>query len=95
MKKYKPEPLDVSDVVLPADIIGLREKLSENVHNSWAEQRIKEDWKYGEKRDDKLKTHPSLIPYSELPESEKEYDRITVDNTLKAIVKLGYKIIKD
>ena len=88
MKNYTPEPLNTKDIVLSADMIDLREKLAKNVHDAWAEQRLREGWKYGEKRDDDLKTHPSLIPYNELPECEKEYDRITVDNTLKAIIKV-------
>ncbi len=95
MKDYTPEPIDTSDVTLSSDMIELCEKLAENVHDSWAAQRLKENWQYGEKRNDDLKLHPSLIPYSELSESEKEYDRITVTNTLKTITKLGYRIIKD
>jgi ryanodine receptor 2 len=35
------------------------------------------------------------VPYSELPEAEKEYDRITALETLKTIIKLGYRIEKD
>jgi len=33
------------------------------------------------------------VPYDELPESEKEYDRVTAIGTLKAILKLGYRIL--
>ena len=50
---------------------------------------------YGEKRNDELKTHPCLIPYEELPEAEKDYDRNTAVGTLKLIMKLGYKIEKE
>ena len=35
-----------------------------------------------------------LVPYDELPESEKEYDRNTAIETLKLIIKLGYKITR-
>ncbi|MBR5780829.1 MAG: Ryanodine receptor Ryr, partial [Bacteroidales bacterium] len=41
---------------------------------------------------DTLKTHPCLIPYEELPEVEKAYDRDTALGTLKLIKKLGFKI---
>ena len=57
-----------------------------------AETRIKQGWKYGEQRNDELKTHPCLVPYEELPEEEKEYDRNTSIGTLKLIMKLGLKI---
>ena len=35
---------------------------------------------------------PCLVPYADLPESEKEYDRNTAMQTLKAIIALGYGI---
>lgn len=89
---YTPSPIDTSDVVLPADILELAERLAENTHEVWAKGRINDGWTYGETRDDLLKKHPCLIPYDELSESEKEYDRATALETLKLIVKLGYSI---
>ena len=93
-KKYVPQPLDLSEVELPSSLDELTELIAKNVHETWAAQRIKEGWTYGEKRDDKLKTTPCMVPYEELPEIEKEYDRITAFSTLKLIVKLGYEIKK-
>jgi hypothetical protein len=55
---------------------------------------MSEGWTYGPQRNDKAKKHPDLLPYSELPESEKEYDRKTAMETLKVIVGLGYEIRK-
>ncbi|MBR4240386.1 MAG: Ryanodine receptor Ryr [Prevotella sp.] len=92
--KYKPQPIDTSDVKLPIELEDLVEEMSKNVHEVWAETRIEQGWAYGERRDDKLKTHPCLIPYEQLPESEKEYDRKTSIGTLKLIMKLGFKIEK-
>lgn len=89
---YVPQPIDTNDVVLPKDLEQLVEKMSENVHDVWAETRIKQGWKYGEQRDDNKKTHPCLVPYEDLPEEEKEYDRNTSIGTLKLILKLGFKI---
>lgn len=74
--------------------LALTEKLAENTHDVCAEGRIKGGWTYGEKRDDALKHHPCLVPYSELSESEKEYDRNTALETLKLILKLGYSVKK-
>jgi len=71
----------------------LTELLAQNTHDIWAAQRITEGWQYGQERNDALKTHPCLVPYEDLPESEKEYDRNTATETLKVILKLGFKII--
>jgi hypothetical protein len=89
---YNPNPIDTSDVVLTDEMLSLMEKIAENVHDVWAEGRIKEGWKYGEKRNDDEKTNPCLVPYCELPEGEKEYDRNVAMETIRLIVKLGYDI---
>ncbi|MBQ9997919.1 MAG: Ryanodine receptor Ryr [Clostridia bacterium] len=91
---YNPKPIDTSDVVLSDDIMELAEVLAKNTHEVWSAGRIKDGWKYGEKRNDDLKETPCLIPYEQLSELEKKYDRETALNTLKLIVKLGYKIEK-
>lgn len=91
-KEYKPQPIDTTDVVLPEDLKPLIEKMAKNVHEVWAESRLAQGWTYGNKRDDEKKTHPCLVPYEELPEEEKEYDRNTGIGTLKLIMKLGFKI---
>lgn len=90
---YKPTPINTNDVSLTPELIALTEKLAENTHDVWAEGRIREGWTYGEQRDDAAKKHPCLVPYSELSESEKEYDRNTAIETLKLIIKMGYSII--
>lgn len=89
---YKPNPIDTSDLVLSAELLELTEKIAENVHDVWAVGRLEQGWTYGKERNDELKTTPCLVPYSELPESEKEYDRNTALETLKLIIKLGYKL---
>ena len=94
MNKYIPSPIDLSEVELPSDINSLVELIAKNVHDVWAKQRIEEGWTYGEVKDSINKTTPCLVPYEELPEEEKEYDRKTAMETLKLVVKLGYKITK-
>lgn len=91
---YIPNPIDTSDIELPEELLTLTEKIAENVHENWSAGRIAEGWTYGEERDDKKKTTPCLIPYAELPEIEKEYDRVTALQSLKLIIALGYKIEK-
>ena len=93
-ESYTPTPIDTSDVTLDSGILELGELIAKNTHDVWAVGRINEGWSYGEARNDEKKLHPCLIPYEELPESEKEYDRSTATEALKLIVKLGYKIEK-
>ncbi len=90
--KYIPQPIDTSTVELPEEILDLAEVLSKNIHEVWAKQRIDDGWEYGEKRNDRLKQHPGIIPYEELSEAEKVYDRNTAMETLKVISKLGFTI---
>lgn len=89
---YQPNPIDTSDVVLTPELLALTEKIAEQVHELWSQGRVKEGWMYGELRDDIKKTTPCLVPYKELPESEKIYDRETALGTLRLICKLGYTI---
>lgn len=92
---YIPNPIDTSDVNLPVEILELCEKLAQNTHEVWAKGRVEQGWVYGKERNDEKKQTPCMVPYEELSESEKDYDRNTAIETLKLIVKLGYKIVKE
>ena len=92
---YKPKPIDTSDIDLSPDLQELTEMLSKNTHENWAKARINHGWSYGPHRDDDKKETPCLVPYEDLPDSEKEYDRILTLNLLKVIKKLGFRIEKD
>ena len=94
MKTYTPKPIDLSDVELTEDLNELREAIAENAHEIWAENRQAEGWTYGPQRDDQLKQTPDMVPYSQLPEGEKEYDREMAMKTIKLLKKLGYDLIK-
>jgi hypothetical protein len=91
---YVPKPIDTSGIALDRDILALGELLAKNTHEVWAAGRIAEGWTYGPARDSEKKTHPCLVPYEELPESEKEYDRATSLESLKVVRSLGYAIAK-
>ena len=92
-KTYTPQPIDTSDVELPQELIDLGEQIAKNVHDVWSLGRINEGWTYGSERNDAEKKHPCLVPYEELPESEKDFDRNTAQETLRLIMKLGFEII--
>jgi RyR domain len=91
---YEPKPINTSNVALDFELGELIEQLAHNAHDVWAKTRIAEGWRYGGNRDDAKKQQPCLVPYEQLPESEKEYDRKLVAETLKAILALGYRITK-
>ncbi len=92
---YVPQPMDTSDVQLAEELNELIEQMAKNVHEVWAQGRISQGWTYGPERSDTLKTHPCLVPYEDLPEEEKDYDRNTALGTLKLIVKSGFRISKE
>ena len=91
---YKPNPINTDDVILSAELLNLTEKLAENTHEVWAKGRVRDGWKYGRERNDERKETPCLVPYFELTDEEKSYDRSTALETLKLIIKLGYTITK-
>jgi len=70
------------------------ENLAICVHNRWMTGRLTDGWKYGHERNDEKKEHPSLIPYEELSEEEKEYDRQTAKTVINYLLNNGYDIIK-
>ena len=92
---YLPNPIDTKEVVLPKELEALAENIAKNVHEVWSAGRMKDGWTYGEERNDAKRQHPCLVPYEELTEEEKEYDRNTSVETIKLILKLGFKITKD
>ena len=89
---YIPKPLNTGDIELPPELMELIEQIAAHVHETWAATRMADGWKYGNNRDDVLKEHPYLVPYCDLPDSERVYDRKTAIETLKAVQKLGFEI---
>lgn len=94
-KTYHPKFLDLKHVELPNGFDELREAIAENAHDRWALERQSEGWTYGPKRDDSKLETPDMVPYAQLPESEKQYDRIMAEDTLKLLTALGYRIEKN
>lgn len=91
---YKPQPIDTKDVQLSDELNELVEIVAKNVHEVWAQSRIEQGWSFGVERNDVQKKHPCLLPYENLTEEEKDYDRKTVLETLRVITKLGFTIKK-
>lgn len=93
-KKYIPNPMNTSDVMLPEELLPLVEEMAKNVHEVWARNRMAEGWTYGPVRDDAKKETPCMVAYEDLSEEEKSYDRATSQETLKLILKSGFDITR-
>lgn len=94
MKRYTPNPIDTKEVALPEELNALAEEMARNVHEVWVQTRMEQGWTYGAERNDAQKKHPCLVAYDELSEEEKTYDRNTSVETIKLILKLGFKITR-
>ena len=92
---YEPKPIETGGVQIPTELTALIEELAKHNHDLWAQQRIGEGWTYGTERNDVRKEHPDLVPYEELSEAEKEYDRNAAIGTIKVILSRGYRIVRD
>lgn len=97
-KMYMPHSINLDEVDLDPNLEELMEAIAENVHDVWAEKRLAEGYVYGpvNNSDESKgpKTNKDLVPYSVLPESEKQYDRDMATQTLKLAKRLGFKITR-
>ena len=91
---YEPYPIHLDDITLDENLSELQEAIAENAHEIWAKARTDQGWTYGPERNDQKKETPDMVPYCNLPESEKLYDREMAMQTLKLVKKLGFEIKK-
>lgn len=70
------------------------ERLALVEHDRWMAERRGSGWRYGSPRDDARKLHPSLIPWAELPESEREKDRDAVRELPRVLAEAGLQIVR-
>lgn len=89
---HDPKDACRAHVQIPSDLLGLVEQLAETCHEIWSRQRLEDGWSYGPRRDDDKKEHPGLVPYQDLAESEKEYDRQIALGIIKTILAWGYRL---
>lgn len=77
------------------EILLIIDVLARHVHEEWVRGRLEDGWTWGPVRNDQLHQHPNLVPYDELAESDKEYDRNTAMATIRALQTLGFHIEKN
>jgi len=78
------------------DIIPYLEMLAEMEHERWVKEKIAAGWKWGSVRDDRWwhLRHPSIIPWKDLPESEKDKDRHAVKIIPELLKSVDLKITR-
>ncbi len=78
-----------SSIRLDPDLV---EPLAAIEHDRWMADKSRAGWIYAAERDNEKLHHPLLIPYADLPESEKEKDRATVRNIPALLTAAGYRV---
>jgi voltage-gated potassium channel Kch len=68
------------------------ERLAELEHERWKRDKEAAGWRYGPERDDDTRIHPSLVPYEELPASEKDKDRTAMRDLRQMLAEAGFAI---
>lgn len=87
-RNWKDESVKNNDDDVISEVVAVA------VHETWMQGRLKQGWKYGSERNDALKTNPCIIPYADLPESEKAYDRETARTVVRVLREQGYLIVR-
>ena len=86
---------DPGQAALPADALEpAMETMAAAEHNGWMAHRARTGWSWGPERDDAAKRHPSMRPYADLPEREKEKDRNNIRHFPEFAARAGYHIVK-
>jgi len=88
-----PLPPEIARGRLPEEVEAVLDRLARAVHDAWARERLADGWTLGPRREDATKFHPSLVPFDDLPEEEKKYDRIAAEATLRALYAFGFRIV--
>jgi hypothetical protein len=68
--------------------------MAEYEHARWNVERLLEGWKYSTEKDVANKKSPSLIPWRDLTEGVKRWDRDAVRNVPLLLSKINYEIYK-
>ena len=52
------------------------EAKEDSQHNAWMKDKVDAGWVYGETKDAEAKTHPCIVPFSELPSFQQKKDKL-------------------
>jgi hypothetical protein len=88
----EPSPLPRDQIPLMKFSQGQIEQLAEWEHGRWNVERLKSGWRYGEKKDEARRLSPYLLPWQELPEAIKDYDRAAVQDWPAILAQAGWVV---
>ncbi|MBD3352391.1 MAG: hypothetical protein GF364_12965 [Candidatus Lokiarchaeota archaeon] len=103
-KKNKPNPIPkkLRKYLLKNLPSGLIDNIAEYIHDSWWEEKSTQGFHHPSEKHKQWdpsnpkkycdKCHLDMIPYDELPESSKIFDKVTVETTLAALRLIGYHV---
>jgi DNA-binding transcriptional MerR regulator len=60
------------------EVLANPDRTPEQNHQGWYERMIADGWTHGTVKDPDTKTHPDLMPFSQLPEHEQQKDRLFI-----------------
>lgn len=82
LKDYSHKPWhETPQIIKDSAIAGVRVRLQsaetpEQMHENWFKYKRQEGWVYGPVKNLEKKTHPCMLPFNELPETEQIKDRL-------------------
>ncbi|XP_045927387.1 ryanodine receptor 2 [Micropterus dolomieu] len=89
---FTPTPVDLVKVELPPQLLDIREKMAENIHELWAMDKVDLGWTHGPVRDEVKRHDPCLVEFSKLPEQERNQNFQMAQDTLRTLLALGFNI---
>jgi len=89
-----PAPLPDGDAPAFAFSDDEVEELARAEHDRWERNLRGQGWRFGPVKDAELKLHPSLVPWSELSEDERDTDREPVRALPEMLARLGFAIVR-
>jgi hypothetical protein len=71
------------------------ELMAKMEHEGWVEERLRDEWRYDPTiRDNEKKIHPSLVPWDELSEEDKDRDRNQVRGIPEYLARAGFRVYR-
>lgn len=68
------------------------ERMAELEHGRWNVERVRDGWRQGNLRDNAKKIHDCIVPWNNLPEDIKHYDRAAVRQFPTILAKAGLEV---
>ena len=73
---------------------GEVDRLAQLEHERWTAERLRHGWTLGQVRDEARRRHPSLVPWADLPEPQREKDRQVVRGLPSMLADAGLAIVR-